>query len=160
MRRRQSVSDGFGVWGGGGGDGLCCEIGGEARGKGVGLDAEGGEADAVDRDAVAGVQTRGECGRGDGDPGCACGGSDGEKGAGGFNEAGEHSPTLSDSRGGWRLEVASVEDVRWTKDLRLVEEFDGGVRREARRGQEPVQASEVPASPGSHLCAASRFGVS
>ncbi len=40
----------------GAGDGLGGEVGGEARGEGVGLDAEGGEADSVDGDAVAGVE--------------------------------------------------------------------------------------------------------
>lgn len=57
----------------------------EKRGEGVGFDAEGGEADAVDRDAVAGVETRGERGCGDGDAGCAFGWGDGEKSAGGFD---------------------------------------------------------------------------
>ncbi len=74
----------------GAGDGLGGEVGGEARGEGVGFDAECGEADAVDGDAVAGVETRGESGRGDGDAGCAFGGGDGEEGAGGFDEASEH----------------------------------------------------------------------
>jgi hypothetical protein len=44
----------------GAGDGLGGQVGGEARGEGVGLDAEGGETDAVDRDAVAGVEACGE----------------------------------------------------------------------------------------------------
>ena len=46
----------------GAGDGLGGEVGGEARGEGVGFDAEGGEADAVDCDAVAGVEAWGERG--------------------------------------------------------------------------------------------------
>jgi len=74
----------------GAGDGLGGEVGGEARGEGVWLDAESGEADAVDCDAVAGVETRGERGGGDGDAGRAFGGGDGEKCPSGFDKTGEH----------------------------------------------------------------------
>jgi len=94
----------------GAGDGLGGEVSGEARGKGVGFDAEGGETDAVDRDAVAGVEARGERGGGDGDTGRALGGSDGEECACGFNQSSEHSPSLLDSREGWRLQIAGKSE--------------------------------------------------
>jgi hypothetical protein len=123
----------------GAGDGLSGEIGGEAWGKGVGLDAESGEADAVDGDAVTGVQARRECGRGDGDAGRARGGRDGEKGSGGFDQAGEHDVRLSDllwlwRMFGWRPRVAEVADDGgvWTVGCpgdameRLLEEVGGG----------------------------------
>ena len=86
------VQDGVGAEVGecGAGDGLGGEVGGEARREGVGFDAERSKADAVDCDAVAGVEARGERGCSDGDTGCAFGGGDGEEGAGGFDESGEH----------------------------------------------------------------------
>ena len=74
----------------GAGDGLGGKVGGETWGKGVWFDAEGGEADAVDCDAVASVEARGECGSGDGNASRTLGGSDGEKGTGGFDESSEH----------------------------------------------------------------------
>ena len=107
------VDDGVGAEAGerGAGDGLGGEVGGEARGKGVGFDAEGGEADAVDGDAVAGVEAGGEGGRGDGDAGCAFGGGDGEEGAGGFDEAGEHR--YQGTVVGSQLSGVSEVSVRW-----------------------------------------------
>ena len=86
------VEDGVGTQVGerGAGESFGCKVGGEARREGVGFDAECGEADAVDCDAVAGVEARGECGRGDGDACCAFSGSDGKEGASGFDESREH----------------------------------------------------------------------
>lgn len=77
--RELKVDDSVGaqVREGGAGDGLGGKVGGEAWGKGVGLDAESRQADAVDCDAIAGVEARGERGRGDGDAGRARGWSDG-----------------------------------------------------------------------------------
>jgi hypothetical protein len=71
-------------------DGFGGEVGGEAWGESIGFDAESREADAVDGDAVAGVEARGESGCGDGDASRAFGGGDGEKRAGSFDQAGEH----------------------------------------------------------------------
>ena len=75
---------------GGAGQRLGGEIGGEARREGVGLDVERGEADAVDGDAVARVELGGERGRGDGDAGVAFAAGEGEQGAGGLDQSGEH----------------------------------------------------------------------
>ena len=60
---------------GGAGDGLGGEVGREAWGECVGLDAEGGDADSADGDAVASVEAGGEGGCRDGDAGRTCGGT-------------------------------------------------------------------------------------
>jgi len=82
--RERGASDRFGS-----------EVGREAWGEGVGFDAEGGEADAVDRDAVAGVEACGERGGCNGDAGRACGGRDGEKRSGGLDQSSKHGLSLS-----------------------------------------------------------------
>ena len=96
-RGKLEVDDGIGtqVSQSGAGDGLGGQVRGEARWKRVGLNAEGGQTDAIDRDAVARVQARGKCGRGDGDARRARGGGNAEQRAGGFDEAGKHKYRVS-----------------------------------------------------------------
>lgn len=77
------------------GDGFGGEVGGETRWECVGLNTEGGEADAADCDAVAGDQARCEGGRGDGDARGPCGWREAEDGSRGFDEAGEHKTILA-----------------------------------------------------------------
>jgi hypothetical protein len=57
---------------------------------------ERGEADAVDRDAVANVETGSERGRSDGDAGRSCGWRDGEKRSSRFDKSSEHGFSLTD----------------------------------------------------------------
>ena len=72
-------------------DGLCGEIGGEARRKGVGFYVERGEADSADGDRVTRIEAADERGRcGDGDAGDAGVWGDVKNGSRGFDQAGEH----------------------------------------------------------------------
>ncbi len=97
---------------GGAGEGFAGEIGGEVRGL---SERDRGEADAVDGDAVSGAPAACECGGGEDQARGSFGGCEGDDGAGGFDESGEHRYRVTRSGGGdvgpGVVEVAGDADV-------------------------------------------------